>query len=126
MAQLSDFVAKLPNGIHSQIGDRGSRLSGGQKQRVGLARALFTKPKLLVLDEATSALDGETEANFSEALQSMRGSITILLIAHRLATVRNADLVYYMDEGRVIAQGTFEEVKSLAPHFAHQAALLGL
>ena len=126
LAQLSDLVAKLPDGIHSQIGDRGSRLSGGQKQRVGLARALFTKPKLLVLDEATSALDGETEANFSEVLQSMQGSITILLIAHRLATVRNADLVFYVDGGKVIAQGTFEELKLRVPNFSHQAALLGL
>ena len=126
LAQLSDYVSALPEGIYTQVGDRGSRLSGGQRQRIGLARALFSKPKLLVLDEATSALDGETEAKFSEALQNMRGSRTIVLIAHRLATVRNADIVFYMEDGKLVAQGTFEEVKKLAPQFAGQAALLGL
>jgi ABC-type multidrug transport system fused ATPase/permease subunit len=126
LAQLGSFVSDLSEGVHSQVGDRGSRLSGGQRQRIGLARALFSKPKLIVLDEATSALDGETEAKFSEALQEMRGNKTIVLIAHRLATVRNADVVFYMEEGKLVAQGTFEEVKTLVPQFASQAALLGL
>lgn len=126
LAQLSDFVLKLPEGIQTQVGDRGSHLSGGQRQRIGLARALFSKPKLLVLDEATSALDSETEAKFTNAIQEMRGSKTIIVIAHRLATVRDADLVLYIDGGKLVAQGTFEMLKSQVPQFATQASLLGL
>ena len=108
------------------MGERGARVSGGQRQRLGIARALFTKPKLLVLDEATSALDAETEANVAAAIQSLRGSTTVVMIAHRLATVRSADLVVYLDQGRALAMGTFEEVRAQVPDFDHQANLLGL
>jgi ABC-type bacteriocin/lantibiotic exporter with double-glycine peptidase domain len=101
-------------------------MSGGQRQRLGIARALFTRPKLLVLDEATSALDGETEAAISQAIQQLRGSVTIIMIAHRLSTVRNADLVIYMDMGKVIATGTFDEVRTSVPDFDRQAKLMGL
>lgn len=121
IANLSEFVKTLPNGIDTEIGERGTNLSGGQRQRLGIARAMFTKPALLVLDEATSALDGETETRISNAIQSLRGSTTVILIAHRLTTVREADVVYYFDNGSVRASGTFEEVRAAVPEFDRQA-----
>jgi ABC-type multidrug transport system fused ATPase/permease subunit len=126
IAQLRDFVNALDLGVDTSTGDRGTKMSGGQRQRIGIARAMFTKPKLLVLDEATSSLDGATEANLSDAIQSMRGEVTILMIAHRLSTVRNSDLVIYLSEGRLVASGTFEEVRLAVPDFDHQATLMGL
>jgi ABC-type multidrug transport system fused ATPase/permease subunit len=87
---------------------------------------MFTRPHLLVLDEATSALDGETEIEISEAIQALRGATTVIMIAHRLSTVREADIVVYMDNGNVIATGTFDEVRELVPDFDHQAKLMGL
>jgi ABC-type multidrug transport system fused ATPase/permease subunit len=125
-AQLSHLVFSLERGIDSPAGERGSKLSGGQRQRLGIARAMFTKPKLLVLDEATSALDGQTESDISDALLKLKGKVTLVMIAHRLSTVRNADLVIYMDGGSVIAQGTFEEVRSSVADFDKQAKLMGL
>jgi len=126
IAQLYNFVAELPNGLDTQVGDRGTKISGGQRQRLGIARAMFTKPTLLILDEATSSLDGETEANISEAIQAMRGSITVVMIAHRLSTVRKADKVIYMDKGKIISVGTFDEVRIQVPDFDRQAKLMGL
>ena len=125
-AQLDSYVKSLPLGLETQVGERGTRMSGGQRQRLGIARALFTRPKLLVLDEATSALDGETEAAISQAVQLLRGNVTVIMIAHRLSTVRNADSVIYMDKGKVIAIGTFEEVRANVPDFDRQAKLMGL
>jgi len=125
-AQLSEFVKALPLGLETQVGERGTKLSGGQRQRLGIARAMFTQPKLLVLDEATSSLDGQTEADISEAIQSLKGSVTIIMIAHRLSTVRNASRVIYMSEGSVLASGTFDEVRKLVPDFDRQALLMGL
>lgn len=109
-----------------QVGERGARISGGQRQRIGLARALFTKPKLLVLDEATSALDGETEASITESIQKLNGTVTVVMIAHRLSTIRNVDQVVYMDKGKIIHAGTFEEVRSAVSDFDNQAQLMGL
>ncbi len=126
IAQLDSFVDSLENKADTQVGERGAKLSGGQRQRLGIARAMFTNPKLLVLDEATSSLDAETEASVSHAIQSLRGGTTILLIAHRLATVRSADLVVYIAGGRIVAQGTFTEVRAAVPDFDKQANLLGL
>ena len=126
IAHLVEFVSSLPDGIDTQVGERGAKISGGQRQRLGIARAMFTKPSLLVLDEATSALDGETEANISDAIQGLKGSVTVVMIAHRLSTVRNADLVVYMESGRIIATGTFEEVRSQVSDFDNQAKLMGL
>jgi ABC-type multidrug transport system fused ATPase/permease subunit len=126
IAQLSEFVQALPKGLDQPMGDRGTSISGGQRQRLGIARAIFTAPKLLVLDEATSALDGETEANISSAIQAFRGDVTVLMIAHRLSTVLTADRVVYMDKGEIKAQGSFEEVRRAVPDFDRQANLMGL
>ena len=126
IAQIAEFVRTLPDGLDTQVGERGTKISGGQRQRLGIARAMFTQPKLLVLDEATSALDGQTESDISNAIQGLKGSVTVVMIAHRLSTVRNADQVIYMDGGKLLSQGTFEEVRSEVPDFDKQAKLMGL
>lgn len=126
IAQLSDFVATLDMGVNTLVGERGAKLSGGQRQRLGIARALFTKPLLLVLDEATSSLDGETEAEVTGSIKDLKGAVTVILVAHRLSTVRDADKIVYIDNGVIQAIGTFEEVKRIVPDFLHQAKLMGL
>lgn len=126
MANLLNEVEALPNGFETQVGERGAQLSGGQRQRLGIARALFTNPQLLVLDEATSALDSETELRISDAILGLKGSKTVVLIAHRLSTVRNADFVHYLENGKILASGSFEEVRAKVPQFDQQAKLLGL
>jgi ABC-type multidrug transport system fused ATPase/permease subunit len=126
IAQLEDYVNELELGLETLVGDRGAKMSGGQRQRLGIARALFTQPRLLILDEATSSLDGETEANISDAIQGLRGQVTVIIIAHRLSTIRNADAVVYLSEGKIQAVGTFEEVRSAVPDFDQQASLMGL
>ena len=123
---LDGFVSGLPNGIDTQVGERGARISGGQRQRLGIARAMFTRPHLLVLDEATSSLDGETEANISDAIHALRGSTTVVIIAHRLSTIRNADRVVYLSEGKVLATGSFDQVRKAVPDFELQAKIMGL
>ena len=125
-SHLADFIRENPEGLGMGVGERGLKLSGGQKQRIGLARALYGEPELLVLDEATSALDAETEEAISLALQNLPGETTKVIIAHRLATVRNADRVLFIESGRIIASGTFEEVRKSVSQFDYQARLLGL
>ena len=126
LAQLADFVRELPMGLDTRVGDRGTKISGGQRQRLGIARAMFTKPMLLVLDEATSSLDGETESNISDSIRNLHGKVTVVMIAHRLSTVMHADRVVYMNNGKIQAQGTFKEVRQSVPDFDRQAALMGL
>ncbi len=126
ISQLHDFVSGLPQGIDTEVGEKGSRISGGQRQRLGIARAMFTNPLLLVLDEATSSLDGETEANIAEAIRNLKGKVTVVMIAHRLSTVREADQVVYMESGKIIAAGTFDEVRNSVSNFDRQAQLMGL
>jgi ABC-type multidrug transport system fused ATPase/permease subunit len=126
IAHLDKFIQTLPEGLQSNVGDRGTKLSGGQRQRLGIARAVFTKPKLLVLDEATSSLDGQSEADISDSINDMRGEITVILIAHRLSTVKNADKVVYLESGKIVSIGTFEEVRKNVPNFEKQASLMGL
>lgn len=126
VAQLTEFVANLPQGEETQLGERGSRISGGQRQRLGIARALFTDPEILVLDEATSALDGQTELEVSEAINNLKGKVTVVMIAHRLSTVRNADKVVYMEDGFIKSVGKFDEVREAIPNFDSQAKLMGL
>jgi len=126
VANLDDFVLNLPEGLDTQVGERGAKISGGQRQRLGIARAMFTHPHLLVLDEATSSLDGETEASIADAIHALRGSTTVVMIAHRLSTVRSADLVVYLSKGKVLATGSFDEVRNTVPDFDRQAKLMGL
>jgi len=126
IAQLESWVHEKPSGLDFEVGSRGSSLSGGQRQRLGIARALLTKPKLIILDEATSSLDGKTEADIGDAIQALRGTTTVVLIAHRLSTVRQADQVIYMENGNIQCMGTFNEVRSLVPNFEIQAKLMGL
>lgn len=125
-AKLKEFVLSLPQGLDTQVGERGAQISGGQRQRLGIARAMLTRPKFLVLDEATSALDGQIEADISLEIQGLKGSATVITIAHRLSTIRNADIVIYMQEGKIIAQGTFNQVREAVPDFDQQAQLMGL
>lgn len=125
-AHLANFLTEFREGINTNVGERGFRLSGGQRQRLGIARALYTRPKLLVLDEATSALDSETEQAIIEMLNELEAEVTTVTIAHRLATVKRADLLIYLKNGQAIAQGTFDEVRAAAPDFDRQAVLLGL
>jgi ABC-type multidrug transport system fused ATPase/permease subunit len=125
-AHLGEFLRDSREGLDTVIGEHGIKLSGGQRQRLGIARALYTRPKLLVLDEATSALDAETEQAIANTLQELEGNVTTVTIAHRLATIRHCDLVVYLEGGRAQAQGSFSEVRALAPQFDRQAQLLGL
>ena len=108
-ADLLDFVLDLPNGIHTKVGDRGVRLSGGQQQRIGIARALYHDPEILILDEATSALDNETEKSVMEAIDSLHGKMTLIIIAHRLTTIRNCDAIYEIVDGQAVKR-TYEEL----------------
>jgi ABC-type bacteriocin/lantibiotic exporter with double-glycine peptidase domain len=125
-ASLKAFISNAPAGLDTQVGEIGSKLSGGERQRIGIARALLTNPKLLILDEATSALDGETEAEIAESIQSIKGDVTVVMIAHRLSTVRNADAVLYLEKGKVLSLGTFDHVRESIPNFDAQAKLMGL
>ncbi|MEI2820702.1 MAG: ATP-binding cassette domain-containing protein [Marmoricola sp.] len=122
-AQLSDLVDNLPNGLDSEVGERGARLSGGQRQRIGIARALYRRPSVLFLDEATSALDNEIERRLSETIDSLRGTMTIIVVAHRLSTVRNCDVLVFLSEGKVAAIGSFDEVAQTNAEFANLVAL---
>jgi ABC-type bacteriocin/lantibiotic exporter with double-glycine peptidase domain len=124
--KASELVEVFDLSGGANLGDSGSKLSGGQLQRLGIARALFTNPKLIVLDEATSALDGATEFRVSEAIHELEQQTTVVVIAHRLSTVRHSDLVIYLDKGRIVASGSFETVRKLVPDFDKQAELMGL
>jgi ABC-type multidrug transport system fused ATPase/permease subunit len=123
LAQLSDLVAELPDGLDTVVGERGVRLSGGQRQRLGLARALYREPSILVLDEATSALDNVTEHEITGTLTRLSGSLTILIVAHRLSTVRHADNLVFLQGGRIEAQGTFSELRHQNLDFARLVEL---
>jgi ABC-type bacteriocin/lantibiotic exporter with double-glycine peptidase domain len=125
-SQLTEFVEERAEGLQSTLGDAGNRISGGQRQRLGIARALFTNPKVLVLDEATSALDSVTESLLQHELEKMKKTRTLVVIAHRLSTVKKADLIIYMDKGKILTQGTFAEVRAQIPEFERQAGLLGI
>ena len=109
-AHLTGFIDSLPDGLNTDIGKRKDELSGGQLQRIGLARALYSQPKLLIMDEATSALDAESESQINKALDDMRGRVTVILIAHRLNTIQKSDKVFLLEKGEISASGVFAEL----------------
>lgn len=122
-AHALDFIEQMPEGFNTVIGDRGMRLSGGQKQRLCIARELFKQPRVLILDEATSALDSEAEHIIKQSIDSLKGKLTVIVVAHRLSTIRNADVIYLMQEGRITEQGTFDELLARAGAFARAASM---
>ena len=126
IVQLNSLFLKSPQGLNTLIGERGIKLSGGQRQRLGIARALYSDPKLLVLDEATSSLDAETEKAISETINNLTHRVTLVIVAHRIATVQTVDQVVYLENGHIQALGTFREVRAAVPDFERQAMLMGL
>ena len=123
-AYLREFIDSLPEGIDTSVGKQADALSGGQIQRIGVARALYSRPRLLVLDEATSGLDASSEAFISSTLKDLRGTVTVIVIAHRLSTVQHAELVYVLEEGRVTASGDFKTVRRDVPTVAEYVKLM--
>lgn len=121
LANLTELVEQLPQGIQTQVGERGVQLSGGQRQRIGIARALYHEADVLVFDEATSALDGITEKIIMEAIHDFSGEKTIIMIAHRLKTVQKCDIIYMMDKGKIIDQGTYQQLLANNPKFKEMA-----
>jgi ABC-type multidrug transport system fused ATPase/permease subunit len=126
LADLSEFVKGLEGQLSYRISDAGKNLSGGQRQRLGIARALLTKPRIVIFDEATSALDAETENRVSESILKLTGECTVIFIAHRLSVVRSADMIYYIDKGKIVSQGSFEELRKLNADFNNQANFMGI
>ena len=120
-AQIADFIESQPKGYDALVGERGVRLSGGQRQRIGIARALYKQASVLVFDEATSALDNGTEQSVMEAIEDFSSDLTLLVIAHRLTTVRGCDTIVELENGRVVAQGTYEQLLERSPSFRHMA-----
>jgi ABC-type multidrug transport system fused ATPase/permease subunit len=123
LAQLDDVVRSLADGLDQVVGEDGVQLSGGQRQRLGIARALYHDPRVLIFDEATSALDSETEFKLNQVLDGLRGRFTTITIAHRLSTVRRCDRLWYLDQGRVLAEGTFEQLDARIAGFARMVEL---
>ena len=121
LAHLEFLVDSLSEGLNTKVGERGVQLSGGQRQRIGIARALYNQADVLVFDEATSALDGITEKVIMDAIQELSGQKTIVMIAHRLKTVKNCDIIYFMEKGKVIEQGTYQQLINSNPTFEKMA-----
>jgi ATP-binding cassette subfamily C protein len=120
-AQLKDLVSRLPEGTETLVGENGVRLSGGQRQRIGIARALYDNPNVLIMDEATSSLDSVTERNVMSALEALKGERTIIMIAHRLSTVKNCDQLYLLEDGQVARKGTYAELVQTSDQFRRMA-----
>ena len=116
----------LDSKLNSQVGEKGRKLSGGQKQRLGLARALLTNPSVLVLDEVTSSLDSESEEAITKSLKQLHGKVTLLTIAHRISTIKEADLILYLEDGLVRDSGNFDAIRRNIPEFDKQAQLMGM
>jgi len=121
LASLTELVAQLPDGVNTKVGERGVQLSGGQRQRIGIARALYHEAKVLVFDEATSALDGITEKIIMDAIHDFSGQKTIIMIAHRLKTVQKCDIIYLMEQGKIVDQGTYQELLEKNSQFKEMA-----
>ena len=124
-AQISDFIEDSLDSYEGLAGERGSRLSGGQLQRIGIARALYKNATVLVFDEATSALDGVTEQSVIEAIEELGSDLTIIIVAHRISTVRHCDIIVELDAGQVVAQGSYEEMLKISPNFGRMAKFVG-
>ncbi|MDE3156203.1 MAG: ATP-binding cassette domain-containing protein, partial [Acidobacteriota bacterium] len=124
-AQIADFIEQSAGGYDLRVGERGVRLSGGQRQRIGIARALYKEAKVLVFDEATSALDSTTELGVMDAIKGLAGDFTILLIAHRLTTVKHCERIVELRQGRVVAQGTYDELLQNSSSFRQMAHAAG-
>jgi ATP-binding cassette subfamily B protein len=118
LANAHDFISQFSQGYYTWVGERGANLSGGQRQRVAIARALYFNPRILILDEATSALDSESEALVQEALERAMEDRTVLVIAHRLSTVREADRIIFLERGHIVESGTHQELLSLGDRYA--------
>ena len=125
-AQLTDLVRSMPDGLHTDLSNFGSRLSGGEKQRLALARALYTSPSLLIIDEGTSALDGRTEFEVTRAILGLRNTLTIIVIAHRLASIKEADKIFLLDKGHLIASGDFKTLRDNSKEFQEQVSYMNL
>lgn len=123
LAQLKDVISAMPEGLDTKVGYRGTRVSGGQKQRIGIARALYRDPQVLILDEATSALDNETERRITQTIEDLHGSMTIIVVAHRLSTVKNADIIFFFSGGEIVARGTMAELVASNAEFAELVRL---
>jgi ATP-binding cassette subfamily B protein len=120
-AQIAEFIESRPDGYHAYVGERGIRLSGGQRQRIGIARALYKQASVLVFDEATSALDNNTEQSVMDAIEGLSIDLTILIIAHRLTTLRRCDTIVELERGQVVTQGTYEQLLNYSTSFRRMA-----
>ena len=125
-ADLDQFVLSQTMGMDTRVGEVGLKLSGGQKQRLAIARALLSRPLILVMDEVTSALDADTEINVNKEIDRLKGECTIIMIAHRLSSILKADKVIYISEGNILSVGTFSEVRNEVLDFDRQARSMGL
>ncbi len=123
-AFLREFLATLPDGVNTSVGKQVDSLSGGQIQRIGVARALYSRPRLLILDEATSGLDAASEEFVSASLRKLHGEVTVIVIAHRLSTVQHSDVVHVLEGGRIVASGDFKKVKATVPMVAEYVKLM--
>ena len=124
-ANLYDFVASLPDGLETEVGERGTRLSGGQKQRLSIARVFLKDPKILVFDEATSSLDTESEALIQDAFDRLAKGRTSIVIAHRLSTIRDSDIIFVIDKGRVMEKGSHDELMALGGRYSRLYSIKG-
>jgi ABC-type multidrug transport system fused ATPase/permease subunit len=116
-ARIDDFIRSLPEGFRTQVGEQGVRVSGGQKQRIGICRALYRDPDILIFDEATSSLDNLTERELTQEIAELAGGKTVVIVAHRLSTVANCDVIHVFDEGTVVASGTHEELMATSTQY---------
>jgi ABC-type multidrug transport system fused ATPase/permease subunit len=116
-AKIDDFIKTLPDGYETRVGESGLRLSGGQKQRIFIARELYREPKILILDEATSSLDTLSEKAIKKSIDLLKGKITIILIAHRISTIKDSDFIYVIDKGNILEKGTYSNLKSKKDSF---------
>ena len=122
LANLDSFVSDLPEKYNTLVGENGVKLSGGQRQRIGIARALYNEPEVLVLDEATSALDGITENYVMEAIESLSNKLTLITVAHRISTIENCDMIYFLEDGKIKDYGNFSQLISKNAQFKEMAS----